>query len=142
MRLELHLPGLPPIPSNGPHGHHMKSARERNQWRVLAAWTLLAEKAKVPGPWPTSGALLTLTRHSATEPDPDNLAISFKPLVDGIADALGLPDDSRKHVQRVVRWEKAPTRKGYVSVGVEPWSPEDSDSGSPAEPLRALEEKR
>lgn len=129
MRLEWTLDGLPAVSSNARQKVRAR-IRETKTWRRSAGWQTRAALGRHF--WPAPGARYVLTRHSASEPDPENLAVSFKAVVDGITDALGLPDDSRKFVEREYRWEKAPPKRGRISVVIEPWTPPPHSRGESA----------
>lgn len=69
---------------------------------------------------PLERCALIITRHSSSEPDFDNAVASAKPLVDGLKDAGVIVDDkSSCIVERKYLWEKAPPKKGFVTVRVE-----------------------
>lgn len=112
--LEIRLEGLPPM--NAGHKHWRLAGEDRKVWRQNAAWA-----AKVGKPSePLARCSITCTRHSPTEPDYDNLVISFKSIIDGLKDAGVIVDDkSSCIVERKYLWEKAPPKKGFVTVRVE-----------------------
>lgn len=132
-RIEWRLEGLPAITSNA-RLRVRERIRETKRWRRDAAWVTRARSGVLNRGWPAAGARYVLTRHSTREPDPENLAVSFKAIVDGITDALSLPDDSRRYVDRVYRWEKAPPRKGSVTAVITPWTPPPHSTSCQEEP--------
>lgn len=71
---------------------------------------------------PLEKAKVILTRHtsiSSSQMDADNLAISFKPIMDGLVEAGVLIDDNMDVIgQPEVRMEKAPPKKGFVTVEI------------------------
>lgn len=108
------IPGLPKT-TNGSHGSWQKAAGERKKWRSLSCRS--AERNRPPNP--LARAKLTLTRCSSNKPDLDNLAISFKGIVDGLKDARIIVDDSDDFVERKYLWEKAPRGEGKITVAIE-----------------------
>lgn len=114
-RLEFEIPGLPKL-LNGSVGHWSQVAKERKAWRSASC---LIAKSKRPLT-PLRKAKLTLTRCSTTKPDVDNLAASFKGVIDGLKDAGVIWDDRDDViVERLYLHEKAPQRKGKIKVLVE-----------------------
>jgi hypothetical protein len=113
--LEFTLPGLPRT-ANGSHGNWRAKHAQVRAWKQATfahAWP------KRP-PEPLTRAVISFKRHSSTEPDFDNLAISFKPILDGLRQAGVIVDDKRANVGRPnYDWEYAPRNKGFISVRVE-----------------------
>lgn len=113
--LEFHLSGLPKL-LNGSVGHWSQVAKERKKWRTAIC---LIAKSQRPST-PLAKAKLTLTRCSTSKPDHDNLAASFKGVVDGLVDAdVILDDNDDVVVERHYLHEKAPRNRGYIKVKVE-----------------------
>lgn len=107
--------GLPKN-TNGSHGHWTRSHGERKKWRKASYSAAIDHKPKKP----LDKCILTCTRHSSSEPDFDNLAISFKSIIDGLVDAGIMEDDkSSCVVRREYKWEKAKAGKGFVTIKVE-----------------------
>lgn len=68
---------------------------------------------------PLERAHLILTRHSSSEPDFDGLAVSFKPVIDGLVEAGVLANDKSGNIgQPEYRWFKAPMKMGFITVEV------------------------
>jgi hypothetical protein len=117
-RLEIEIPGLPKIESNGAHGNYFAKNGNRTKWRQAVyarAWPLRP-------PTPLTLAKLTCIRCSSTDSDYDNLAGSFKSLVDGLKAAGIIVDDGPNvlpHRYRVYDHEYAPRGKGKVRMIVE-----------------------
>lgn len=86
------------------------------RWKAMVAAAVLAYRAKPPVPLTRSR--LVLTRCSAVEPDPDNLAASFKPVIDGLREAGVIENDRSCNVEICYRWRKAPrgSKKMLVEV--------------------------
>ena len=115
-RLEIILFDLPPS-ANHRHGHWAIQAKSNRDWRQKAKLSCMTQKRP---PKPLSKAKLTCTRHSAREPDHDNLVSSFKAIIDGIKDAGVIEDDkSSVVVERKYLWQRAAPKDGRVSVVVE-----------------------
>ncbi len=76
---------------------------------------------KVPRDFePLKKAHLTLTRHSSIRPDSDGLVSSFKHVIDGLVDTKIIVDDDYKTIgMPTYLWEKAPAKKGYITIKVE-----------------------
>ena len=104
--------GLPTVVPNA-RRHWAARNRETRQWRVAVACAVGA------GGQRPRKARVTLTRCSAKAPDADNLAASFKPVLDGLVSAQVLVDDSPAHIDLACRWESAPRQQGFVRVEVE-----------------------
>lgn len=110
-KLEFFLPGLPDLQSNR-YAHwrtrhtHDKSWKEKVQWMARANGANLLQSAHV-----------VFTRQSTREPDADNLAASFKPLLDGLKGSV-IVDDSPEHISVEYRWEKAPRAAGGVLITI------------------------
>jgi hypothetical protein len=121
--LNLKLPGLPNITSNGPHGSWRAKAASVRIWKnavrmALAAHHELPEK-------PLANVRIVMTRHSSLEPDPDNLGISFKACLDALkVDAKSgfagvIVDDKRIHIGKPeYLWKYAPRIRGFVTIEV------------------------
>ena len=113
-RLEITLMGLPSTPNARRHFHVV--AKENAVWYAAVKASVGMNKPEKP----LESAKLTLTRMSTTEPDYDNLAASFKPLLDGLRYAGVITDDKKKNIGRPeYRWEHAAPRKGCVKIIVE-----------------------
>lgn len=102
-----------PIRTKGPNGSH-------------GHWSVLARRRKRERSWARQAcprfalpAVVTLTRLSAGTLDDDNLRGALKGVRDGIADALGVPDNDPR-----VRWAyaqaKCPRGQAGVRIDLEP----------------------
>ena len=68
---------------------------------------------------PLQTARVTLTRHSSMEPDTDGCRGSFKVILDALVHCGILANDKPENVgEPLVGWEKAPPKKGRISVTV------------------------
>lgn len=113
--LKFELPGVPRLP-NGSHGHWRKKWAETTKWKM---WTKLAVGANRPHA-PLEQARLVLTRCTSVEPDFDNLAASFKAIIDGLREAGVLVNDRRSNIgDPKFRWQKAARNASKVIVEVE-----------------------
>lgn len=116
--LAFELLGLPPTLNS--RGHWRVKAKLTKRWRLMAALTAKASRPAAP----LSKARVTLTRFSSNEPDFDNLAGSFKPILDGLKSAGIILDDKRSVIGRpTYNWEHAPRGSGKVRVEVEEITP-------------------
>lgn len=107
---------LPKITSNGSHGHWASRLRERKKWHKWVADEIGFNRPKKP----LQACRIECVRYSAKEPDFDNLAASFKPVIDGLKNCGVIEDDkSSCVVERVYRWAKAPMGKGAIEVVVD-----------------------
>ena len=113
--LTIEIPGLPSI-NTASNNHWRVRARHNRKWRHD---TILSAKAAGLPPEPLWRATVVCTRHSAREPDFENLAHSFKPLVDGLVTGGVLVDDNQAVIgQPEYRWEKAAPKQGRVTIEV------------------------
>ena len=114
-RMEIEIIGLPKT-SNTHYSKWYVAASERKKWRTKskqAAWHLRPVS-------PLKSYRLTCVRHSSAQPDFDNLAISFKSVVDGLKDAGIVEDDKAEYcLERYYKWEKTPPRGGKITIIVE-----------------------
>jgi Holliday junction resolvase RusA-like endonuclease len=112
--LQFQINALPKIPSNGSHGHWSVIASQKKKWRAL---TIAAIGYRRPTK-PLNKATITLTRHSSMRPDMDNLAISFKPVMDGIVAAEVVTDDSPEFVKVNWLWQSARPGSGFITASI------------------------
>ena len=85
-------------------------------WRVLGAAAARKFKPKTP----LTTCRLTCTRFSSSRMDFDNLATSFKPIVDSLVDAGIIADDNMTViVERQYVWAPAKRGVGFVRIRVE-----------------------
>lgn len=112
--LEIELQGLPKT-TNGSHQHWRVKHAQSKAWktRVFAlSWP------KRPAQ-PLKRAKITYTRFSSTQPDFDNLVISFKAIQDGLRQAGIIADDKQANVIGEYCWFKAQPKSGRITVRVE-----------------------
>lgn len=109
-------PGLPKL-NNGHYGNWRAAAGERKKWRTYFYRLGLSKRPLSP----LARVRLTCIRFAfGKAPDFDNLVISFKSCIDGLKDAKVIVDDGPDVVlERIYRHEKAPAKKGCISITVE-----------------------
>ena len=116
--LTIEIPGLPSI-NTASNNHWRVRARHNRKWRHD---TILSAKAAGLPAEPLWKAKVTCTRHSSQPSDFENLAHSFKPLIDGLTVNGGggvLVDDNQQVIgQPDYRWEKAAPKQGMVTIEV------------------------
>lgn len=71
-------------------------------------------------PSPLKHSIVTLTRRSSVQPDDDNLAASWKSVLDSLKRGHGaiIWDDSPKHIKLVSQWEPAKRGQGGIRIEV------------------------
>lgn len=90
---------------------------ERKKWKALVAKQLLFLKPE----FPYQKAKLTLIRHSSVEPDFDGLVSSFKSAIDSLVEQGIIINDKPSNIgQPTYLWRKAPPKKGFIEIIVEP----------------------
>jgi Holliday junction resolvase RusA-like endonuclease len=109
------MPGyLPPINSaSGVHWRTKQGWKREASRQVFAA---LIEAKWRPAEGPFEFAHVTCLRRSSHVPDRDNLAESFKHVVDCIVRAGVLVDDAPNHARVTYLWAKAPPNAGGIEV--------------------------
>jgi hypothetical protein len=96
--------------------HWAVKARNARKWRELGADAIRAHRPVAP----LRRARVKLTRHSSHELDFDNLAFSFKPLLDSLVESQIIQDDDPATIgQPDYRWERAKPKCGFVVVKIE-----------------------
>lgn len=112
-RLELLIHGLPPT-TNGSHGHWRKAYGTKQKWKKATAFAI-AKQGKPKAP--LLKAHCTFVRVSTTEPDYDNLVISFKAVRDALVECGVLANDKPSNMPDVkYLWEKGKPKQGYIKV--------------------------
>ena len=110
---------LPELNTRATRRNRFAQAAEAKRWQQIVLTYVLAQGGGPPKP--LTVALVTLTRHSSREPDPDNLATSFKSILDSLVKAGVLADDKPQNFvggHPVYRWSAAPPDKGCIEVDV------------------------
>jgi len=82
----------------------------------------IAEIARVEERWrghALKQVRIIYTRHSAREPEYDNLVYSFKAVQDGLVATRIIENDHNKTiVSRAYFWKRAPAKAGFITVDV------------------------
>ena len=115
--LHFELPGLPALQSKG-RMHWRVAAKEEAHWKGITR-----TMARPFPPKPLRRAKALFVRHSAMEPDDDNLRASFKSIRDGLVarrphNGHIIEDDRPAVLEAEYRWEQCERRYGYVSIDV------------------------
>ena len=96
-----------------------KRGKYRQLWADLVEIAVRDSGDRPKEPWSMAGVVCI--RYSTRAPDRDNLAISFKPLLDGLIKAGVIEDDAPRNLPiQSYRWEKAPRKASRVEVFVAP----------------------
>ena len=112
--LELNIQGLPRV-NTSDNRHWRARQRSKNMWYRA----VFVESFDRRPSQPLERARVRITRHSTREPDFDNLVQGGKFLLDGLTQCKIILDDKPSVIgQPEYRWEKAPPRKGHVTVEV------------------------
>ena len=97
------------------HEHRMVKANRVKLQRSIARTTIVQRFGKAMA---GVGYTITLTRISPRPLDTDNLARSFKAIRDGIADALGIDDGSKRLVWNYAQ-EKGPPKQYAIRIEIQ-----------------------
>lgn len=137
-RFSFMILGLPKLVNGGwGKSHWAVQSRERRYWRSAVAVCMIGHKPPVP----LKRAHLTLTRFSASAPDSDNLAASFKSVVDGLVDAGVLENDRYENIgMPSYQWAPAKRGDGHITVEVVEIREDDIPNAALAQFGRILEE--
>lgn len=114
--LEFKLLGLPKMTNGSGRVHWSLQHKRAMLWKSLVKCGV---KDLLPAK-PLVKAKLTLTRHSGNCPDSDGLVSGFKHVIDGLVEAKVLENDKFSNIGMPdYRWEKAPLKKGFITIKVE-----------------------
>ena len=114
--LTVMIPGLPKLPNTLRMAHWRTRATHTKEWKMYVHYCTYGRRPEKP----LEKAKLTFTRCSTTEPDFDNLAMSFKPVMDGLVECGILVDDNPKIVGRPgYFWEKAKRNHGHIRIKIQ-----------------------
>lgn len=119
------IAGLPKIITNGSKGSWRSSWGEARRWhRLVVDHVVLGRLAPIA---PHSKARLKLTRYSSTEPDFDNLASSFKHVIDGLVKAGILENDKPANIGKpIYDWQRVPRKQGKITIEVQELTTEEN----------------
>lgn len=109
------IQGLPKTTNSMSRQHWRTKAKEAKHWKWLVWGAVCTQKPEKP----FKHAMLTLTRHSSSEPDYDGLVSSFKHIIDGLVESHVLIDDRMSNITSTYLWEKIGPKKGHITVKVE-----------------------
>jgi len=99
-------------------GHWRAVHAERQGWHRRVAEAVMVERARPK--LTLQRARIVCTRHSFAQPDFENLAHSFKALLDGFVKCGVLQDDNPLVlVDQEYRWEPAPRGGSFLTVLIE-----------------------
>lgn len=116
-KLEFIVDRLPPLPNETMYRHWAVKRKIAQDWKQLIYLSVLDAGVPVK---PLRFARVTLTRCSSRRPDWDNLASSFKHVLDGLIEARVLEDDSPNHIGcPLYQWRKTTQKAGHIVVCVE-----------------------
>lgn len=123
-RLDIDLPGLPPLNSAANKGWKWKLGKRKAWGKIIAACVPRAKRPVHPLPH----ARVTITRCSSQPPDYDNMGNAAKWVLDELQKIGVLDDDRGKCIGRpTLLWKKAPLKRGHTLVLVEQCEAEDLD---------------
>ena len=115
--LEIELTGkLPKMNTSHTRGRHWSVGHREAKYWMDRVWV---EVQGLKPDRPLKRARGTFTRHSSREPDYENLAYSFKEIVDALVKLDILEDDAPKNLERVYQWKKGKAGAGRVTIQLE-----------------------
>lgn len=114
--VEFNIPGLPKSVNQIGRKHWTVKAREAKVWKTLVYTQCVITKIAGLG---LKKCHLELIRHSSVEPDFDNLAGSFKHVIDGLVYAQVMVDDKPSIIgSPEFKWIKAKQKEGKITVRI------------------------
>lgn len=108
------IAALPELPNRRRQGSWQATWKHAKQWKL---WVECRCQDKKPAE-PLEQAAIHLTRYSSVEPDPDNLAASFKPVIDGLTQSGIIVNDRSANVALQFSWKKVLPSMGAIRVEV------------------------
>lgn len=118
--LHVKVPGLPKTPNAQNGGWQMRHGAVV-KWKRKVISEIVLNRAGVPAE-PLKLATLTLTRHSAVQPDYDNLVGSFKSTIDALREVGILANDKTLNFtggRPEYRWALGKRGKGCIEIELE-----------------------
>ncbi len=110
------IQGLPKTINQIGRSHWAVKAKEAKLWKRLVVEQCVFHKMNDLN---LTKAILVLGRYSARETDFDNLAGSFKHVLDGLVEAKVIIDDKPSVIgSPTFIWHKAPPMKGKITIEV------------------------
>lgn len=114
--LEINIPELPKIITNGSQGSFWYKVAEKKKWLKLVTFHVGQTRPRLP----LTKCKIECVRFSSVRSDFDNLASSFKYVIDALVKCGVMIDDNDDVIlERKYRWEKAAPKKGSIKVKVE-----------------------
>lgn len=115
--LDFTIPGLPDLQAAAAKGHWRARHAETKRWHDRVRAIVLGDHY-LPDK-PLERARVHCERHSSREPDWDNLAASFKPIIDGLTRCGVLEDDKPSVIGSPnFEWHAAKRGDGKIRVVV------------------------
>lgn len=114
-RLEFELPGLPESPNRRQNASWKSTHFKAKRWKDQIALRTCGLRPLAPLP----RARVRLLRYSSVEMDPDNLAASFKPILDGLQIAQVILNDRSKNIAVEFGWRSSAQGMGKIRIIVE-----------------------
>lgn len=113
---EFEIPGLPMTINAIGRKHWSYKAKEAKRWKNLVLEQCVFMRIYGIN---LGSAVLIFTRHSSQETDFDNLASSFKHVLDGLVHAKVIVDDKPSVIgSPTFIWKKAPKGDGKITVEI------------------------
>lgn len=109
------IKGLPKLTNVIGHSHWTVKYRNTKLWKKNVWIMCIGKKPSLP----LKKALIRLKRHSSAQPDFDNLANSFKPILDGLKEAGIIEDDGPDFVKVDYCWMFTQSKMGRITVHVQ-----------------------
>lgn len=126
--LKLRIDQLPKTINDIGRKHWWTKVKEIKEWEAIIHFQTLGKRPMKP----LEKASVKFTRHSSRCPDYDNLAQSFKAVLDCLVKSKILKNDSMEVIGKPeYHWEKTKSRKGYIEIEV--LSEEDERASIPGE---------
>ncbi len=114
--VEFTLFGLPKTINEIGRKHWSFKYKEAKHWKQLVYQICVFHRIEA---LKLEKATLEFTRHSSREPDFDNLAGSFKHVLDGLVVAGVIKDDKPSVIgSPTFRWEKTKIKGGFITVKI------------------------
>jgi len=115
-KFQFSIQALPPTTNSHGRVHWAIKAKLARQWKDIVCKMVYNHKPKKP----LKKAKLVLTRHSSRACDADGIVSSFKHIIDGLVLGGVIEDDTMEIIGMPdYRYEKAPAKKGFVTILIE-----------------------
>jgi len=119
-KLTFEIHELPKMPNQLLGSHWAIRSKHAKKWKLLVQRELIKDDL-IFNPPRLKNAKLTLTRFAAGRgPDYDNLALSFKPVIDALVSSKVIIDDTMAVIGKSdYRFEKGKRNEGKIKVEIE-----------------------